>query len=207
MRRAFLLAGLAVLCGCDEVRRRPVSPPLGLDAGGDPLRGGAEVLVQAFADGGRGLNGKPADMALALARLEFMTDALDRDPALAPISQGIRFQMMTARRQTRDALGMAETVPPASAWAALLATRRALLLGDEAAARAAIDPWVSQGGLPPLARLADMGGLSQASIATANLRDDILRLDLERGWREGPLPSESPFTGVTTTGLGGNTDR
>jgi hypothetical protein len=200
------LACLA-LAGCAELQQRPVPPPAGISTGGDPLRGGAEALVLAFGDGGRGLNGRPADMALAVARLEYMTDQLARDPALAPVPEAARFQMVVARRETRGALGMAETVPPSAAVDALLATSRALRRGDDAQARAAIGPLVSPGGLPPLGRLADMGGLPQAAIATAILRDEMLRLDLERGWRNGPLPSESPFGGVTTTGLGGNTDR
>ena len=208
MRRALLAAGLAILgAGCAELQQRPTPPPAGLAAAGDPLRGGAEALVLAFADGGRGLKDKPADMALAVARLEYMTDALGRDPRLAAVPEAARFQMVIARREARGALGMAETVPPAQAVNALLATRRALLARDEAAARGAIGPIVSPGGLPPLARLADMGGLPQSANATTMLRDEMLRLDLERAWREGPLPSESPFGGISTTGLGGNTDR
>ncbi len=207
MWRAVLLAVVAGLAACAELQQRPASPPAGIGTGGDPLRGSAEALVLAFGDGGRGLQGRPAEMALAVARLEHMTDQLARDPALAPLPEAARFQMVTARRETRGALGMAETLPSARAVEALLATSRALRRNDEAAARAAIAPVVSPGGLPPLARLGDMGGLPQAAIATANLRDEILRLDLERAWRAGPIPTESPFGGITTTGLGGNTDR
>ncbi len=161
----------------------------------------------AFSDGGRALKDKPADMALAVARLEYMTDALGRDPRLAPVPEAARFQMVIARRETRGALGMAESVPPSQAVNALLATRRALLTNDQTAARAALAPLVSPGGLPALGRLADMGGLPQSANATTMLRDEMLRLDLERAWRDGPLPSESPFGGISTTGLGGNTDR
>jgi hypothetical protein len=207
MRRFVLLALLASLGACDEVRQRPVAPPAGLDAGGDPIRGGPEALVRAFGDRGRGLIGRPAEMALALARLEYMTDALERERALAPVPQGVRFEMIGARRETRAALGMAEAVPPARAVEALLATSRALQRGDDAAANSAIGAVVSPGGLPPLGRLADMGGLPQAAIATTALRDEIERLDLERGWSAVPVPSPAGFGGMTTTGLGGNTDR
>jgi hypothetical protein len=61
--------------------------------------------------------------------------------------------------------------------------------------------------LPPLGRLADMGGLPQAAIATTALRDEIERLDLENGWVAVPVPNVAGFGGMTTTGLGGNTDR
>ncbi|NDG48362.1 MAG: hypothetical protein EBY30_04715, partial [Rhodospirillales bacterium] len=70
-----------------------------------------------------------------------------------------------------------------------------------------IAPVVSPEGLPPLGRLADMGGLPQAAIATTTLRDEIERLDLERGWGAGAVPNTAGFTGMTTSGLGGNTDR
>lgn len=209
MRLSPRLAGLALLAlaACAELQQRPTPPPPEISAGGDPVRSGSAALVQAFADGGRALAGRPAEMALAVARLEYMTDALARDPGLAPVSEAARFQMIAARREARGALGMAETVPPGRAVNALLATRRALLAGDEPAARAAMASVVSPGGLPPLGRLADMGGLPQAAIATAILRDEIQRLDLESAWRGGILPSESPFGGISTVGLGGRTDR
>jgi len=196
-----------MLAGCAELRERPTAPPPELSAGGEPLRAEAEALVLAFADGGRALTGRPAEMALAVARLEYMTEALASDLRLASVPERVRFLMVSARRESRGALGMAEGAPPGRAVDVLLATRRALLARDEPAARAAMAPIVRPGGLPPLGRLADMGGLPQAAIATAILRDEIVRLDLERGWRAGPLPSESPFGGISTVGLGGNTDR
>ena len=52
-----------------------------------------------------------------------------------------------------------------------------------------------------------MGGLPQTAIATTALRDEMARLDLDRGWDNGRLPSESVFIGTNTTGLGGGTDR
>lgn len=202
-----MLAGLAILAGCAELTQRPNAPPPGITSAGDPLRSGAEALALAFADGGRGLNGNPAEMALAVARLEFMVEALRTDPLLAPVPEAARFQLVAARRETRGALGVAETVPPATAIGALLSTRRALMARDDAAARTALAPIVSPGGLPPLDRLADMGGLPQSANATVLLRDEMLRLDLERAWRSGPLPPESVYNAVGTVGLGGNTDR
>ena len=198
--------GLGV-AGCAELTQRPQAPPPGIAAAGDPVRSGPDALVRAFSDGGRGLVGQPAEMALAVARLEYMTEALRSDPRLAPVPEATRFQLVAARREARGALGMAETVPPATAVRTLLATRSALLVGNVAGARAAMAPIVSPGGLPPLERLGDMGGLPQAAIATAALRDEIARLDLERGWGQAILPSESVFIGTNTTGLGGGTDR
>ena len=204
MKRAVLLLCLA---GCAELTQRPEAPPPGIAAAGDPLRSGAETLAAAFADGGRGLTGQPAGMALALARLEYMTGTLARDPRLAAVPEATRFQLVAARRETRGALGMAESVPTATAVATLLATRRALLARDDAAARLALAPVVSPGGLPPLERLADMGGLPQAAIATTALRDEMARLDLERGWERSILPGESPYVSTSTVGLGGGLDR
>jgi len=201
-----LCLGLS-LAGCAELAQRPQAPPPGIATAGDPVRGGAEALVRAFADGGRGLTGQPAEMALAVARLEYVTDALRTDPRLVAVPEAARFQLVAARREVRGALGMAESIPSGTAITGLLATRRALLARDDAAARGALAPLVSPGGLPPLERLADMGGLPQAAIATAALRDEITRLDLDRAWGTGIIPSESAFIGTNTTGLGGGTDR
>ena len=205
--RLWLLAGLAALAACAELTQRPQAPPPGIATAGDPVRSGADALVRAFADGGRGLTGQPAEMALAVARLEHMTEALRTDPRLAAVPEATRFQLVAARRETRGALGMPETVPPTRAVNALLAARRALLERDEAGARGALAPLVNPGGLPPLDRLSDMGGLPQAAIATVALRDEMARLDLDRSWESGRLPSESAYIGTNTTGLGGGTDR
>lgn len=203
----MLLAALALLVGCAELTQRPPAPPPGITTPGDPVRSGADALVRAFGDGGRSLAGRPAEMALAVARLEYMTDALRIDPRLAALPEAARFQLVAARRETRGALGMAESVTPAAAVDALLTTRRALLARNDAAARSAMAPLVSPGGLPPLDRLADMGGLPQSAIATTALRDEIVRLDLDRGWGSGAIPSESAYLGINTQGLGGGTDR
>ncbi|MBC7434369.1 MAG: hypothetical protein H7345_20160 [Rubritepida sp.] len=207
MSRALLLAGLACLASCAELTQRPQAPPGGLAMAGDPVRSGAEALVRAFGDGGRALNGQPAEMALAVARLEYMTDALRTDPQLAAVPEAARFQLVAARRETRGALGMAESVPPATAVSALLATSQALRARNEPAARSALAPLVRPGGLPPLDRLADMGGLPQAAQATVSLRDEMARLDLDRGWNNSILRAEGSIVGISTVGLGGGTDR
>jgi hypothetical protein len=160
----------------------------------------------ALSDGGRRLNGRPADMALALARLEHITDRLGTDPRLAAISEGTRLQLVTARREARGSLGMPDEVAPDQAVLALLQARRALLAADTRGAEAALAPVTRPGGLPAVARLADMGGLPQAAIASAALREQIATLDAEGTWR-GNAVGEGTRQGITTTGLGGRTDR
>ena len=136
-----------------------------------------------------------------------MTEALRTDPRLASVPEATRFQLVAARREVRGALGMAESVPPETAMRAMLATSRALGTRDEPAARAALAPVVRPGGLPPLDRLADMGGLPQAAQSTVALRDEFSRLDLDRAWNDGVPRFEGATVGVSTVGLGGGTDR
>ncbi len=206
--RPLAAAGLLLLGlgGCAELAERPTPLPAGLAGPGDPVRSMAVAVDTALADGGRRLNGRPEEMALALARLEHLTEALGRDPRLVSVPEGTRLQMVAARREARGALGMAEDVPAERAIAALLETRRALLAADRAAAGAALAPVTRPGGLPPLARLSEMGGLPQAALASAALREQIAALDAGAGWR-GNAVLEGTRQGISTSGLGGRTDR
>ncbi|WP_160121924.1 hypothetical protein [Rhodovarius lipocyclicus] len=192
--------------GCAELQRRPVIPPAALTVPGDPVRGQVSALADAFGDGGQALNGHPAAMAQAVARNEQVLVWLDQDPRFNSFSEAVRQQLEGASREQRGALGMAESVPRAQAIAGLLATRRALLAGDDAAARAALGAITNPEGLPPLERLARMGGLPQSAIATTLLREEVTRLDAENAWR-GVRGSENAALAITTPGLGGNTDR
>jgi hypothetical protein len=205
--RPLLLAVLMLgTAGCAEMQRRPTPPPGALSVPGDPVRGQTAALANAFGAGGTALNDHPAAMALAVARNEQLLIWLDQDPRFNSFSETIRQQLEGASREQRAALGIAEDVPRARVVSGLLATRRALLAGDEAAARNAMAGFSNPEGLPPLQRLARMGGLPQSAIATSLLREEVTRLDAENAWR-GLRGSETVATSITTQGLGGNTDR
>ncbi|MCX7374086.1 MAG: hypothetical protein NTW56_16900 [Alphaproteobacteria bacterium] len=204
MKRSALV--LLALAGCAELTERPAPLPAGLAAQGDPVRGMALAAQQAFGDGGRALTGRPADMALAMARLEHLTVQVAQDPRFAAAPTSLRFQLQTGRREARNALGMADDVAPERAIAALMAARRALQANDAPAADRALRVVTRDGPLPPVERLSDMGGLPMSAIAMSQLREQIALLDAESGWR-GSMLADAPRQGISVSGLGGNTDR
>lgn len=204
MKRAALL--LLALAGCAELTERPPPLPAGLAATGDPVRGMVTATQRALGDGGRSLTGQPAEMALALARLEYLTRQASQDPRFAAAPEALRFQLRTGRREARNALGMPEDVSTDRAIAALMATRRALLANDPAGADRALAAVTRDGPLPPAERLSDMGGLPMSAIALSQLREQIALLDAENAWRGSTL-ADAPRQGISVSGLGGNTDR
>ncbi|MDN3567266.1 hypothetical protein QWZ14_23045 [Paeniroseomonas aquatica] len=208
MKAGGLLLALA-LAGCAELRQAPpAGPPVDLvQAGqgrGDQGRDAITAAAAAFADRGRGLAGQPEAAARAVAQLEFATEELRRNPRFAPIPDGVRREMLLARTEARDALGIAEAAPSEQVVGALLAAARALPAGmAAAAARARPAPLFRPGGERSVARLAEIGPLPQASIATALLGRQLERLDAESSW-VGALPDETGGSRITTFGLGGN---
>ena len=196
---------LLAVAGCAEMRQAPpAAPPLDLVAGAaDPGRAAISAAAVAFADRGRGLAGQPEAAARAAAQLEFVTAELGQDPRFAPIPEGLRREMLLARTELRDALGVAETAPTGVVVDGLLAAARALRAGDATRAAAALPaPAFRPGGERSVARLGDLGPLPQASIATALLARDMDRLDAENRW-VGSRPDETGGRAITTFGLGG----
>ena len=206
--RSGLLLSL-VLAGCAELQQ---APPAGAPAAivragqgrGDQGRDAIGAAAAAFADRGRGLAGQPEAAAQAAAQLEFATQELGRDPRFAPVPDGVRREMLLARTEVRDALGIAEAATPDQVIAALLAAARALRAGNPAAAARALPaPLLRPGGERSVARLGEIGPLPQASIATAQVARQLERMDAESSW-VGIRPDETGGSRITTFGLGGN---
>jgi hypothetical protein len=205
IRGATLLLLLAA-AGCTELRQAPpAAAPMDLVRGvSDPGRAAIAAAATAFADRAAGLAGQPEAAARAAAQLEFATEALGRDPRFAPIPDGIRREMLLARTELRDALGVAESAPPGQVVDALLAAARALRAGNAARAAAALPaPTFRPGGERSVARLGELGPLPQAANATALAAREVERLDAEGRWI-GSRPDETGGTQITTFGLGGN---
>ncbi|WP_198371785.1 hypothetical protein, partial [Roseomonas rosulenta] len=114
-RRALPLLA-AALPACAELRTPATLPPAvlaGTPGSGAPLRAAVFATEAAFAGQGAGLEGRPAEAAIAIARLEALEmEVADRRawPALSP---SIGFAMRTARDETRAALGTAQRAPGA----------------------------------------------------------------------------------------------
>ena len=150
-------------------RPAPAPAPADLVAGApDPARAAIAAAAAAFADRGAGLLDRPAAAAQAAAQLEYATDAFATDPRWAAMPEGIRQEMLLARTELRDAIGLDASAPARTAVGALLGAARALRAGDRRRAAAALPPPLFRpGGDASIARLADTGPLPQVANATA----------------------------------------
>ncbi|MFZ4408811.1 MAG: hypothetical protein ACOYOH_15820 [Paracraurococcus sp.] len=206
MRRGALLL-LALAAGCAEVRQAPQAVPTAALAPGsaDAVRGAIEAMAPAFVDRARGLAGRPAEAAQAVAQLEFVTAAIPRDARYAPVPESVRRDLLLARQEVRDALGVAEDAPPERVVPPLLEAAAALRAGDAArAAQALPAPLFRPGGERSVARLGELGPLPQAAIASSQVQQVVARLDAEGRWLGG-RPVDASGNTVTVFGLGGNT--
>jgi len=206
MKRRVLLLVPAALSGCEELRT-PATLPQAVLAGapgtGAPLRAAVFATAAAFANQGAALQGRPADTALAIARLEALEmEVADRRawPALSP---SIGFAMRTARDETRSALGAAQRAAGGDVVRALSLTASRLRAGDRAGAAAALSASLFEpGGEATLDRLAAIGPLPAAEQASAALARDVRRLDLDRGWAGAGNWWQAGAPGAITDGLG-----
>ncbi|MDB5370503.1 MAG: hypothetical protein JWP20_2061 [Roseomonas sp.] len=178
---AMALSAL-LLAGCSELRAPRASQPVPtelLPANEEPVRAAANLTARDFADQGAALQGRPAEAARAIARLEWLTATLSTDPRYAALPEGIGMSMRAAAAETRGALGIVEDTPPAAVTASLSAIARALEAGATPAFPAAIFP---AGAERSLQRLTTPGPLPQAGIATGRAAEMIAELDRDGGW-------------------------
>ena len=93
-------------------RPAPAPPPADLVAGApDPARAAIAAAAAAFADRGAGLLNRPDAAAQAAAQLEYATEAFATDPRWSAMPEGIRREMLLARSELRDAIGLDEAAP------------------------------------------------------------------------------------------------
>ncbi len=204
-RRIFLLAPFA-LPACEELRTPATLPPAiltGAAGAGAPMRSAVFATASAFADQGAGLAGRPADAALAVARLEALEMEVADRRAWPSLSPTVGIAMRTARDETRAALGIAQRAPGGDVVRALSLTASRLRAGDRAGAAAALPASLFEpGGEATLDRLAALGALPAAEQATAALARDVRRLDLDRGWAGAGNWWQVGAPGAITDGLG-----
>lgn len=195
---ALLLAG----AGCAELTEAPPPPPPGALVPGvaDPLRLALDEAARAFEDRGAALEGRPAEAAAAMARLEYVADALPADPRYRRLAEGTGRELALARSELRDALGVAEAASPRQVIDALLLAATRLRAGDAAgAARALPAPTFRPGGSASVARLAELGPLPQASFATTVAREALARADASVGGISTQAVESSAGIGTFTT--------
>jgi len=199
-------AAFLLLAACAELRTPPPAPPPAALAPGvvEPVPAIVSLAARDFADRGSALADQPARAALAAARLEWLAGAAAaNDRRLAPLGASVAQDLALARIELRDALGTAETAATAPTVQALLTAAAALRSGDpDRAAAALAAPRFLPGGNASVARLAALGPLPQAALATQRTEEALARLAAAGGLNVAAPRTSDPFD-RTTFGLGG----
>jgi hypothetical protein len=176
----FLFAGLT---GCAYETPLPSTGYLPADAfgnsviGQDPAITATNAATEAFAYPGM-MQGRPAQMALAIASLDAMAGQFStggRWMAMDPIAKQ---QMLDARNQVRGILGVPETAQSQSLIDHLVAASHALDRGDQAAALTALSG--ADFTRPPtqtLALLTNFPKVPNANYATMAASQDLFPMD------------------------------
>lgn len=208
--RARILAGLLALSACAEMTRPPPpEPPVELAGGlvAQPLSAILDRAVADFDRGGGGLEGHPAETALAVARLEWLGGEARPGGRLSGLPNSYLFGLRRGMEEGRLALAIAPDATPATTVPALLAASRALLRNDAAAAQAALTgPDFRDTDRSVLSRLREPGPFPDAALALPAIRDEVARL-LADGRTNRRVASEFVDAAITTPGLGGGTGR
>ncbi|KAA2212648.1 hypothetical protein [Teichococcus oryzae] len=162
--------------------------PLALvPASDDPLRGAARLAAADFADEGAALHGRPAAMARAAARLEYLAHTLTQDARYGAVPGGTVMALGSGVREVRQVLGIAESAVPEQLVGILTAAAQAIEAGRVPVLPAAIFP---AGQERTLQRLNEPGPLPDAALATGRLVEVIDSLDARSGW--GTQPATTP---------------
>lgn len=158
-------------------RPPPPPPPGGLVAGSaDPLMATVDAAASAFADRGAGLAGRPAETAQAAAQLEYLALSLGIDARYPELAGSVGRELLLARDEVRNALGILASASPESVMRVLLQVSADLRADRRAAAAAAMAPPLFRpGGAESIARLGEIGALPQAANATAVAREAVAR--------------------------------
>jgi hypothetical protein len=201
----WALAAL-LLAGCAEMRRPPPMPPPAELSGGatvDPLPAVIRLAAADFDGQGARLRDRPAAAALAAARLEWLAAEGGQGGRLAGIPDSYRFGLQRGVDELRASLAILPDASAAQTVPALVAASRRLAAGQAPV----LGPPVFRDVQPtPLERLSDPGAQPNAAIATSALNEEFGRQSAER--RTDPRARfDSPGMGLTTFGLGGDTDR
>lgn len=204
-RVSVLVLPLAI-AACAELRTPQQLPPAVLSSGaasGAPLRAAVDATTAAFANQAAGLNGHPAETALALARFEAIALEVESRNAWPTVSQTLVYAMRVARDENRAAIGAAQQATPAAVIQALGTTAQRLRANDRAGAAAALQPPVFEpGGEVTLGRLGEVGPLPAAEQAMSALSREVRRLDLDSGWAGAGPWWQNGAPGAITDGLG-----
>ncbi|MBU6497533.1 MAG: hypothetical protein KGQ40_03305 [Rhodospirillales bacterium] len=180
MRASFvLLAAVLQLAACGAITPPPDSSILPADAFGAGNAGGDVWAVNwaawAFADPSR-TAGKPIDGARMAADMEYLGGALATNPSFAYLPLSITSGLLAGRMEVRAVLGVPPQARSQAVVDGLEGAARALVAGDQTAARAALDPGIfTLGPDETLARLAHLPYMPEANSATLRASNALLQ--------------------------------
>lgn len=207
MRVPAVLALAALLAGCAEARRPAVPEPAGELSAGRVVAPLGAILDLAIADAtapASARDGRPAEAALAAARLEWLSGETRPGYRLANLPASHRFALQRAVEEGRAALAISPDATPEQVVAALLAAARALNGGDQAAVGQAMASPVFLPVRPDaLARLRQPGPRPGAALALPALREELDRQQGFAGRGLGGPVGREPVGVMTWTGLAG----
>jgi hypothetical protein len=173
----LLLLGACAMPPASPGARLPHDAMIGA---GDPVRGAVASTSFVFSHQ-RQLAGQPADAARALAQMEYLAAELPNNPRFTSAPPNLQVQMLQAREEWREALGIPPGLPPQPVIDSLYAAARALGTGQQEAAAAALPPMVfPQGGQITLTRLAALPELPRTNAAAVGATEVLRRAEGDR---------------------------
>jgi hypothetical protein len=183
IRRFLPTAATLLLLGACAMPPPAPSARLPYDAlvgAGDPVRSAVASTSFAFSHQGQ-LAGQPADAARALAQMEYLAVELPNNPRFVGGPANLQTQMLQAREEWREALGIPPGLPPQPVIDSLYAAARALRAGQPEAAAAALPTAIfPQGGQVTLTRLAALPGLPRTNTAAVGATEVLRRAEGDR---------------------------
>ena len=144
----------------------PWIPAAALGTNGDVDQAAASIAAWAFADPAR-TDGRPIDAARAVISLEYWSGTLSSNPRYANTSPLDQAEMLRARQEVRQVLGVAPGASSQAVVDAMRGVETALLAGDPAAAERALPRALfTLGPEVTLERLSTLPKLPIANVAT-----------------------------------------
>jgi hypothetical protein len=176
MHRIAALGLLLPILACGPVAPSARLPSDAVTGAGDPTR--AAIIGSAYAFGAPdSLAGRPDAAARAAAQVEYLATEIPNGPRWVEFSPLVGQELIAAREEMREALGIAPGAPPQAVVDALYGASRALRAGDQASAGSALGAPVSRDGQATFARLASLPPLPRTRIATSLTNLELNRVD------------------------------
>lgn len=189
MKQIFVVPLVCLaLGGCLHVAPAPSTGYLPADAfstiapGQDPAMAAVQEALVAFAYPAR-MQGRPAEMALAIASLDAMAGQFSTSGRWIGMDAITQQEMLDARAEVRGILGVPETAPSQSVIDQLVAASRALDEGDQKAALAALSgPDFTKTPEETLAILTHFPRAPTANIATMDANANFFQPESNSMW-------------------------